>query len=88
MRFLLLNLLVWLLMTAILVVVPDWFEPALGLAMARVVGWAVACAVWVIVVERQWKARFDVLPRLAGQLLLWVTAAVVASWISEQARIW
>ena len=86
--FVVLNLVVWLLMTAILVVVPDRLEPAMGLALARVIGWVVACGVWVIVVEHQWRARFGVLVRFAGQLVLWVTAVVLASWISEQARVW
>ena len=50
-------MLVWVLMTAILVVVPDPLERWLGLELARVLGWAVACGVWVVAVESQWKAR-------------------------------
>jgi hypothetical protein len=83
--FVALNFAVWLLMTAILVVVPDTLEAWLGLEIARVVGWAVACGVWVVAVESQWKARFGPLTRFICQLILWVGAAIVALWISELA---
>jgi hypothetical protein len=85
--FVLANALVWALMTAILVVVPDWLESWLGLELARVVGWAVACGVWVVVVESGWKARYGPFVRFAVQLALWVSAAVVAIWISEHTSL-
>ena len=44
-------------MVVILVVVPDSLERWLSLEIARVVGWAVACAVWVVAVERHWQQR-------------------------------
>jgi hypothetical protein len=86
--FVVANVLVWVLMTAILVVVPDFLEGWVGLEISRVLGWAVACGVWVVVVESQWKARFGPLTRFAVQLVLWVGAALVAIWISDHARPW
>jgi hypothetical protein len=78
--------LVWLLMTAVLVLVPDTLEPWCGLDVARVVGWAVACGLWGVTVESQWRARYGPFARFGLQLILWVSAALVAIWISEQAR--
>jgi hypothetical protein len=86
--FLLVNALVWVLMTTILVLVPDNLERWLGLQLARVIGWAVACGVWVVVVESGWKARYGPFVRFIGQFVLWVSAALLAMWISEQARAW
>jgi hypothetical protein len=85
-RFVLANLLVWLLMTVILVLVPDALDGWLGLEVARVVGWAVAGSVWVVTIERQWQARIGPLWRFVLQLLLWISAALVAIWISEMTR--
>ncbi len=85
--FVLRNAVVWLLMAAILVVVPDQLERWMSLEVARVIGWAVACGVWVVVVEQEWKARFGPFARFAFQLVLWVGAALVALWISDQVRI-
>ncbi len=85
-RFVLANLLVWLLMTVILVLVPDALDGWLGLEVARVVGWAVAGSVWVVTIERQWQARIGPLWRFVLQLLLWISAAPVAIWISEMTR--
>lgn len=82
------NALVWLVMTVILVLVPDSLERWLGLELARVIGWGVACGVWVVAVESSWKSRFGPLTRFAGQFVLWVSAALVAMWISELARAW
>ena len=87
-RFLVVNVLTWILMTVILVVVPDTLEPWLGFEVARVVGWAVACGVWVLAVESDWQARFGPLVRFGCQLVLWVAAALLAIWISDQARPW
>ena len=86
-RFLLVNLVVWFAMTAILVVVPDRLEGWMPLEVARVLGWAVACSVWVVTVEGQWQRRLRVLPRFFIQLVLWVSAALVAMWISDLFRV-
>jgi hypothetical protein len=85
--FIVVNFVVWLVMVGILVVVPDQLERWLGLELARVVGWAVACGVWVVAVERQWQERFGPFTRFALQLVIWVGAALLAIWISDQARI-
>lgn len=85
--FVLANVAVWLAMVVILVVVPDYLEQWLPLEVARVVGWAVACAVWVVAIERDWQERAGPVMRFAVQLVLWVTAAVLAIWISEQVRV-
>lgn len=73
-------------MTVILVLVPDALDGWLGLEVARVVGWAVAGSVWVVTIERQWQARIGPLWRFVLQLLLWISAALVAIWISEMTR--
>jgi hypothetical protein len=52
-----------------------------------VIGWALACAVWVVAVEHEWQARFGPLVRFALQLVLWVAAALTAIWISESATL-
>jgi hypothetical protein len=83
-RFVLRNILVWLLMTLILIVVPDTMATWLPLGPARVVSWALACSVWVIAVEQQWQRRAGPLARFAIQFVLWVSAALVAIWISDQ----
>jgi hypothetical protein len=83
--FVLKNLIVWLLMVVVLVLVPDTLEPWLGIEIARVIGWAVAFPVWMIVVEREWQARFGPMTRVALQVPLWIGAALLAIWISEQA---
>jgi len=85
--FLAANFAVWIIMTAILVVVPDTLERWLGLELARVVGWTVAVSVWVVAVERQWKARFGPFARFFLQLVLWLSSAMLALWISEQFRM-
>jgi hypothetical protein len=86
-RFLAANLGVWLAMVAILVVLPDVLARWVPLEVARVVGWAVACAVWVVAIEREWQARFGVAARFVLQLVIWVAAALVAIWISEQVSL-
>ena len=86
-RFVAINLSVWLVMVAILVVVPDVLARSIRLEVARVIGWALACAVWVVAVEREWQARFGLLVRFALQLVLWVAAAVTAIWISEHSTL-
>ena len=74
-------------MTVILVVVPDSLERRLSLPIARVLGWAVACSVWVVTVESGWQRRFGALPRFLIQVILWVGAALVARWVSDQFRV-
>ena len=81
------NVAVWLLMVVILVVVPDGLSRWLALGIARAIGWAVACGVWVVAVEREWQQRFRPLPRFFLQLVLWVAAAMVALWFSEGASL-
>jgi len=85
--FLLLNTVVWLVMVVILVLVPDTLERWMPLEIARVLGWAVACGVWVVVVEREWQMRVGPFLRFFLQFVLWVSAAILASWISEQFRV-
>ena len=77
---------VWIAMIAILVVVPDLLEQWMPLAVARVVGWAAACGVWMIVVEHHWQ-RVRPLVRFSLQFGLWVLAALLATWISDQFRV-
>ena len=84
--FLVANLLVWLVMTVILVLVPDALDRWIDLEVARVVGWAVAGSVWVVTIERQWRARVGPFWRFVLQLLLWISSALVAIWISELTR--
>ena len=74
-------------MVVALVVVPDALEPWLRLEIGRAVGWAVAFPVWIIVVEQEWQARFGPITRVLLQVPLWIAAALVAIWISDQARI-
>lgn len=71
-------------MTAILVVLPEQLERWLPYQVCRVIGWAVACGVWVVTVEQQWKARYGPLVRFAVQFTLWVSSALVALWLDEQ----
>jgi hypothetical protein len=85
--FIIANVVVWLVMTAILVVVPDVLERWLSIEVSRIVGWGVAGSVWVVAVEQQWKARFGPIARFFLQLVLWISAALVAIYVSEQTRI-
>jgi hypothetical protein len=84
MGFLLANAAVWVLMTVLLVIVPDVLDERVGVEVARVLGWAVACTVWVVAIEAQWKARVGPVNRVVLQFLLWVSAALTAIWITEQ----
>ena len=85
-RFVLLNVVMWVVMTTILLVLPDQLDRWLDLGVARAIGWAVAGAVWVVVLERQWQARMGALARFPLQVLLWVSSALVAMWLSDQFR--
>jgi hypothetical protein len=74
-------------MVAVLIVVPDALEPWLRLEIGRAVGWAVAFPVWLLLVERDWQARLGPVSRVVLQVPLWIAAALVAIWISDQARM-
>ena len=86
-RFVGLNVLLWLVMTAILVVLPDQLDRWMDLSVARALAWAVAGAVWVVAIEREWQARMGALARFPLQVVLWASAAVAAMWISDQFRL-
>ena len=86
-RFLLVNLIVWILMTVILVVVPDALERWVSLEIARGIGWAFGYGVWVFAVEQDWRERMGPFSRFFLQLILWVSSALVAIWISDAARV-
>ncbi|HUF48172.1 MAG TPA: hypothetical protein VMM93_10160 [Vicinamibacterales bacterium] len=81
------NVVVWCLMTTILVVVPDQLARWIPIEIARVVGWGVAGSVWVVSVEALWRARFGPIARFFLQLVLWISAALVAIYISDQTRL-
>jgi hypothetical protein len=86
-RFILRSALVWVLMVLILVVLPDALDGWLSIEVGRVVGWAVACGVWVVIVEQEWKSRFGPFTRFVLQLVIWVAAAVLAMWIGDSLRL-
>jgi hypothetical protein len=86
-RFVLTNVLVWLLMVALLIVVPEVLLRWCPLTFARAIGWAVAYGTWTIVVEGEWRTRFGPFSRFLLQLVLWVAAALIASWVSDQIHL-
>lgn len=86
-RFVLASLAVWLLMVVVLVLVPDWLERWLPLEIARAGGWAVAGGLWMVAIDQHWRARYGPFRRFFLQVSIWVSAAVLATWISEQARL-
>ena len=81
------NLVMWALMTAILIVVPDALDRWLSLEIARVVGWAVASGLWVVVLQQPWRSRVGPFTLFALQVLLWISSALVAIWISDTVRM-
>ncbi len=85
--FLATNVVVWVVMVVILVFVPDWLERWVGLEVGRVIGWAIAGGFWVVSVERAWQVRYGPLTRFVLQTVLWVLAALLAIYISDQARV-
>jgi len=85
--FLLLNFAMWLVMVIILIIVPDTLERWVSLELARGIGWAVACALWTLAVEWQWRRRTGPVVRFFVQTTIWVSAALVAIWISDQANM-
>jgi hypothetical protein len=85
--FVVLNAVLWLAMTTILVIVPDALDRWIDLTIARAIAWAIASGLWVIVIERQWRARMGALARFPLQVGLWASAALVATWISDLFRV-
>jgi len=85
--FLLVNICVWLLMIVILVLVPDMLDQWTSIEFARVIGWAIASGLWVVAVGAEWQQRVRPLTRFGVQFALWVSAALIAIWISEQAHV-
>jgi hypothetical protein len=81
------NALMWLVMTVVLVVVPDALERWMSLEIARVVGWAVASGLWVVALQQRWRRRVGPFALFALQIVLWVSAALVAIWISGLYRV-
>ena len=77
----------WLVMTGILVVLPDAMDRWMDLSIARAIAWAFAGALWVVAIERQWQARMGALARFPFQVALWVSSALAAMWLSDQFRI-
>ena len=74
-------------MTTILLVLPDQLERWMDLSIGRAIAWAVAGAVWVVAIERQWQVRMGVLARIPLQVVLWVSSALVAMWLSDLFRL-
>jgi hypothetical protein len=85
-RFFAVNIVMWLVMTVILVLVPDTLDRWLPLEIARVTGWAVASGLWVVALQQPWRQRVGPFTLFTLQLAIWVSAAVVAILISEAAR--
>ena len=85
--FVIANVVMWVLMTATLTAVPDALARWLSLELARVVAWAVASGLWVVVLQQPWRARLGPFPLFFLQVALWVSAAFVAIWISDTVRI-
>jgi len=76
----------WLLMTVVLVLVPDTLSRWMSVEVARVTGWAVASGLWVVALQQPWRQRVGPLTLFLLQLLLWVSAAIVAILISDAAQ--
>ena len=78
---------VWFGMVLVLIVVPDALEDWMPLPMARVCGWVLASGIWVAVVERDWRARFSPVPRFLLQTAIWLSAALIAIYVSDYFRM-
>lgn len=85
--FFALNVCLWLVMIVVLVLVPDTLARWTSLEFARVVGWAAASGLWVAALGAEWQRRVRPLTRFGVQFVIWVSAAVIAIWISEQANV-
>jgi hypothetical protein len=77
----------WIVMVVVLVLVPDTLEQWMPLNIARVCGWILATGLWVVVLDRAWQARFTPLVRFSLQIVAWLSAALLAVWISDQFRV-
>ena len=77
---------VWLVMVVVLVVVPDWLEQWMPLHIARICGWVLASGIWVAVLERDWQDRFGPIVRFALLIVVWLAAALTASFVSDLFR--
>ena len=77
---------VWIVMIVVLIVVPDALEGWMSLPAARVCGWVIASGLWVAIVEREWRERFSPIPRFLVQILVWLSAALIAIYISDYFR--
>ena len=80
------SVIVWLVMVVVLVVVPDSLEAVMPLDIARICGWVLASGIWVAILERDWRERFSPLPRFILQVVIWLSAALLAITISDQFR--
>ena len=78
---------VWLVMIVVLIVVPDSLEDWMPLPIARVCGWVLASGIWVAVVEREWRERFSPIPRFLIQIVVWLSAALIAVYVSDYFRV-
>ena len=78
---------VWLVMIVVLIVVPDSLEGWMPLSIARVCGWVLASGIWVAVVEREWRERFSPIPRFLIQIVVWLSAALIAVYVSDYFRL-
>jgi hypothetical protein len=85
--FVLANVALWVVMVVILIVVPDALESRTGIELGRVCGWALAGAVWTVAIEAQWRRRTGPVLRFMCQTCLWVSAALVAVWISDRVNM-
>lgn len=74
-------------MIAVLILVPDFLESWMSLPVARVCGWVLASGLWVAIVEREWRERFSPLPRLLLQMFVWLSAALIAIYVSDYFRM-
>jgi len=79
--------LVWVVMVVVLILVPDALERWMPLDIARVCGWVLASGVWVALVEREWRERFGPISRFVFQLLVWLSAAILATTISDNFKV-
>jgi hypothetical protein len=78
---------VWVVMILVLILVPDTLEDWMPLTVARVCGWVLASGIWVAVVEREWRARFSPVPRFLLQTAIWLSAALIAIYVSDYFRM-
>jgi hypothetical protein len=86
-RFVVQSGVVWIVMIVVLILVPDALEDWMSLTVARVCGWVLASGIWVAVVEREWRARFSPIPRFLLQTAIWLSAALIAIYISDYFRM-